>query len=320
MTIKASHCYDWSEIAFASKKPLKDAALFILAPRHVSKKKLQELLKQYLPKGNVVLGIAKEPYVLGFEGQAHFRTLQEADVTGLARKIAASSHPHKLYVLKYFTQETDVIIEKLKPAQVCVVRGSYLHVFHSRSTFYVLGALGIGFFYASPFADEAEAHAYENQNEVRVDPVKNGDEVKMLDYARDVARQSYDYSFQTGCVLARSGSQGYQPLATGFNRVIPYQTYALLHGNARETHHAAHQDTSHYDTIHAEMDMLVYAAAKGIKLAGMSLFINLMPCPSCARTFSQTGLLEVVYELDHSDGYAARIFEQCGIKTRRIIR
>lgn len=319
MTAEAEYLYDWSEIAFASKKPLKDAALFILAPRQLSEKKIQMLLKQYLPAGNVVLGVAKEPYVQGFEGQPQFRTLQAEEAAGPAQKVAASSHPHKLYLLKYFAHETDAIIEKLKPAQVCVVRGSYRHVFHSRSTFYVLDRLGIGFFYASPFADETEARAYEIKNEVAAAPVKNGDEVKMLAYAQDVARQSYDYSFQTGCVLARRDTHGYQPLATGFNRVIPYQTYALLHGNARETNRSVHQDTNHYDTIHAEMDMLVRAAAHGTKLAGKTLFINLMPCPACARTLSQTGLAEVVYELDHSDGYAARIFEQCGIKTRRIV-
>ena len=69
--------FDWTELAFGNKKPLKDLkATFIVAPREVSVARFKELIKTYLPKGNVVLGIANEPFVEGFEGQPQFRMLE----------------------------------------------------------------------------------------------------------------------------------------------------------------------------------------------------------------------------------------------------
>ena len=76
--------FDWSELAFTSKKPVRELkATFIAAPRELSKKRLAQLVKQYLPQGNIVIGIAKEPYVLGFEDQPQFKMLQLDDVETL---------------------------------------------------------------------------------------------------------------------------------------------------------------------------------------------------------------------------------------------
>ncbi len=69
--------FDWSNLAFASKKPLRDlAAIFIAAPREISAERFAQLVKEYLPKGNIVLGLAKEKFIDGFDCQPQFRTLQ----------------------------------------------------------------------------------------------------------------------------------------------------------------------------------------------------------------------------------------------------
>jgi len=311
--------FDWADIAFASKKPLKGTATLVLAPRELSSKRLLALVKELLPKGDIVLGVAKEAYVAGFEGQTQFRALTDAAASALAEKIAKSDSAKKLYLLEYFTSETDVVVEKLLPKHVIVVRGSYAQTFHTRSTFYALNRLRIPFSYASPFVDEAEAKMYEKQNEVKIADVKSGNEVKMLALAQTVATQSFDYSFQTGCVLAKKNGAHYTVLATGFNKVIPYQTYAMHYGNAREDNASLVHDANHYDTIHAEMQLLVKAQQAGLSLVGTTLFINMLPCPSCTRTLSQTDITEVVYSVDHSNGYAVKLLELCGKKVRRIV-
>jgi deoxycytidylate deaminase len=55
-------------------------------------------------------------------------------------------------------------------------------------------------------------------------------------------------------------------------------------------------------------------------MKGSSLFINLLPCPTCARLLSQLPLGEVVYVEDHSDGYAVKILETSGKKVRRVVK
>ena len=44
-----------------------------------------------------------------------------------------------------------------------------------------------------------------------------------------------------------------------------------------------------------------------------------MPCPTCARAIAKTEIEEVVYELDHSDGYAVKLLESSGKKIKRVV-
>jgi hypothetical protein len=69
--------FDWNELAFGSKKTVNNLrATFIAAPREISAARFTQLVKEFLPKGNVVLGLAKEDHVSGFENQPQFKTLQ----------------------------------------------------------------------------------------------------------------------------------------------------------------------------------------------------------------------------------------------------
>jgi deoxycytidylate deaminase len=92
----------------------------------------------------------------------------------------------------------------------------------------------------------------------------------------------------------------------------------MHHGNSREKNLSRPHDTNHYDTVHAEMSFLIQAAAGEFDLKGTTLFINLLPCPNCARTLSQTNIDGVVYRNDHSDGYAVELLKLCGKKVTRI--
>jgi deoxycytidylate deaminase len=111
----------------------------------------------------------------------------------------------------------------------------------------------------------------------------------------------------------------YKPLGGAFNKVVPYQTYAMHHGSAREKNFSPANDLNHYDTIHAEVALLINAQKNKTDLAGTTLFINLMPCPTCARMLSQTDIEEFVYSVDHSDGYAVKMLEAAGKKVRRVV-
>lgn len=319
---------DWGELAFGSKKPLKDLqAIFIAAPRHISSQRFTQLVKTYLPQGNLVLGLSKEEYVAGFEGQPQFLTLKLDDkLKAIIDKVNRSSSKHKIYVLNYFQRETKYIFEKGGFKKVLLINGSWKYTFHTREEYYVLANQRTDYEMLSPFTDDAEAKAYDTNIwpiMVESTPVMTPDgshsDQEMLGLVSDMARFSFDYSYQCGVVLGKPAARGYKYLGSTFNKVVPYQTYALHHGASREKNFSPPNDLNHYDAVHAEVLMILKAQKEGLDLHGTTLFINLLPCPSCARMLGQSDIAEIVYTEDHSAGYALQMLELCGKKVRRIV-
>jgi len=303
--------FDWADIK-----------IFIAAPRELSARRFAQIIKHYLPKGNIVLGISQEPYVVGFENQPQFKMLEQAAVQPIIDKVAQSESPYKISVLPYSQPDLPKIIRNLTSKQrILLVNGSWKYAFHNSESYKILAAHNVPIKFISPFVDEAEAEAYLQAHQPSVSLPQPGEllnEAQLFTAADTASRQSYDYSFQTGAALAKKHGDSYEFIATAFNEVIPYQTYALHHGNSREKHLSQPHDTNHYDTIHAEMQLLAGAARGDYSLAGATLFINLLPCPNCARTLGRTDIDGVVYRNDHSDGYAAKLLKLCGKNVKRV--
>ena len=314
--------YDWNDLAFGSKKPLRDLnAIFIAAPRHISTARFTQLVKTYLPQGNIVLGVAKEDFILGFEGQPQFKTLRLSDVQKIISKVAASGSPHKIATLSYFQRDGAYILEKIPFKKVLFIHGSWKHLFHTRPVYYTLTSKHIPYELLPAFTNEAEAKAYEAAVLVhKPKPTGTFTDVEMLEMAEETAKGSFDNGFQTGVTLGRKKGKGYELLEWSFNKVVPYQTYAMLHGASRETNFSPMHDLNHYDTVHAEVMLMIQAQKAALDLHDTTLFINLLPCPSCARMFTQTDIAEFVYVEDHSDGYGFKMLTAAGKKVRRIVR
>jgi deoxycytidylate deaminase len=313
--------FDWNDLAFGSKKPINALkAIFIAAPREMSGARLNQLIKTYLPQGNIVLGIAKEEYIQGFENQPQFKTLRMADVEALVQKVKKAAVKHTLATLTYYQRDTKFILEKLNFKKVLFINGSWKHLFHTLPPYYVLATRGVPYELISPFASEQEARDYATQTQLISVPAKGSFSAnEMLAIANQAAMSSYDYSFQTGVALGRKKGQKYDLLATTFNTVVPFQTYAMHYGATRETNFSPMHDLNHYDTVHAEVMMIIKAQKEKFDLRSTTLFINLLPCPMCSRMFTQTDIAEFVYHQDHSDGYGVVMLEKAGKKVRRIV-
>lgn len=319
--------FDWSDLAFDSKKPIHELhATFIAAPREMSAKRFTQLVKGYLPKGNIVLGIAKEPFADGFEGQPQFKTLSFDAVQSIIAKVNNAATPWNIYTLHYAQRDLPYIFQKLDFRQVVLVNGSWRYSFHTQAPYYELMQRHTPYDMVSPFADEGEARDYEKNTQPHIEtfaalPVSGSvlTETEMLETAARSALRSYDYSFQTGVALSKKTGRNYVLLATAFNKVVPFQTYAMHYGASREKNFSPPHDLNHYDTIHAEVAMILCAQKEKINLKDTTLFINLLPCPSCARMFTETDIAEFVYSVDHSDGYAIRMLEKAGKKVRRLL-
>lgn len=142
---------------------------------------------------------------------------------------------------------------------------------------------------------------------------------EMLGFAAEASKSSFDHTFQTGVALGKKSGKKYSLLATSYNKIVPYQTYAMHHGALRETHFSPANDLNYYDTIHAEVALILRAQQKKILLTDTTMFINLMPCPTCARMLVESDITHFVYQHDHSDGYAIRLFETAGKHVERIV-
>lgn len=320
-TKMSNYGFDWSDLAFGSKKAVRELrGIFVPAPRELSAKRFTQLVKTYLPQGNMVVGFAKEPFIAGFEGQQHFKTLERSAVQSVIDKVNAAKTPHKIYTLAYSQRELPFLLEKLAFKKVLFINGSWQHVLHSRPEFFALAKSGLSYERLSPFADEQEARDYAERTEKPLPlPGASLTEQEMLELAGDAATRSFDYTFQTGVALGRKTSTKYHVLATAYNNVVPYPTYAMHHGAAREINFSPMHDLNHYDTIHAEVALIVKAQKQKLSLKGTTLFINLLPCPTCARMFIETDIAEFVYREDHSDGYAVKMLELAGKKVRRLV-
>ena len=313
--------FDWVDFAFGSKKPINSLrATFIAAPRELSNKRFTELVKTYLPKGSIVLGLAKEDFVEDFESQPQFRTLKVETVQAIIDKVNEASPKHKIYTLSYFQREVHYLFEKLDFQKVVLVNGSWHRSFHTRPEYYTLINRQIAYEMISPFVNEVEAKTYEKATTIEIPKVQTGiilPETEMLDVASQAAKESFDHTFQTGTSLGKKTKGGYKLLATSFNKVVPYQTHALHFGASREKNFSPPNDLNYYDAVHAEVELLIKVGKEGISLKGTTLFINLLPCPSCARMFAETDIDEFVYAIDHSNGYAIELLEKAGKTVRR---
>jgi dCMP deaminase len=313
--------FDWSDLAFGSKKPINTLKpIFIAAPRELSAERFKQLIKNYLPQGNILLGLAKEPYIAGFEDQSQFRTLQLEIVEPIIAKVNAMGPNHKIYTLRYFQREAQYIFEKLDVKKVVLINGSWHRTFHTRPEYYALVNRGIKYDMVSPFASEAEAKTYDARVLPPLPTLKGlFTPEEMAALAQEIAKRSFDYSFQTGAALGRQKGTKYELLARTFNPVVPYQGYAMHHGASREVNFSPPSDLNYYDTVHAEVELIIHAQKHRIDLHDTTLFINLLPCPMCARMFCETDIAEFVYREDHSDGYGVKILEEAGKKVTRIV-
>lgn len=314
--------FDWANLAFASKKPVRDLqAIFLSAPRELSAKRFTQVVKEYLPQANLVVGIAKEPFVAGLEGCPQFKMLDVATAQPIIDKVNGSDSKHKIYTLHYNQRDAAYIYEKNLFKHVLLVNGSWYHGFHHRPEYYALTSASTSFNKISPFLGEQEAKDYAAGVEFTPLPGSGTfSESEMMRLAAQAASHSYDYAgAQTGCAVGRKKGGKYTLVATAHNRIMPYETYSMHFGSEREKHFSPVNDLNHYDTIHYEVALLTDVLKNKSDLAGVAIFETVLSCPHCTRMLAATDAAEIVYREDHSDGYAVKMLEAVGKTVRRLV-
>lgn len=72
------------------------------------------------------------------------------------------------------------------------------------------------------------------------------------------------------------------------------------------------------EVIHAEINVILDCAKRGISCSGATLYITHSPCNSCASSIVQAGISEVKYLEDYRT-CSKEIFEKCNVKLTKLI-
>ena len=117
---------------------------------------------------------------------------------------------------------------------------------------------------------------------------------------------------QVGAIAVRDG----RILATGYNGAPP---------GARHCDHDGTLDTQMVNgrpscsrAIHAEMNVLAYAARYGAALEGATIYCNTYPCYNCAKAMVSAGIRGVIYSSDYAnDPLVEALCQETGLVVER---
>ncbi len=306
--------FDWDQLKHTDKQHLKkQRPILILGPRDISLQRINQVkqqLQQNLGAKQLVLwGCLKEKYIPGLTSSPQFKTLS-------CKKLQAAQINN---ILSYNFNYSSYLLKELKPQAVLAFYGSWHRAFHYTPLYHQIIKNKLKIKFLGCFADDNQAQAYARKLIATFKPLisastKKFTDQQLLALAKEAAKRSFDYTYQTGAVLAKNG----RPLLTAHNTVLPFESYTLQHGASKEKHLSPTQDLNHFDTNHAEVELILQAQQQRLDLSKTSLYINLLPCPICARMIARSNIQTVIYEHDHSQGYAFNLLKSVGKKVVRV--
>lgn len=132
---------------------------------------------------------------------------------------------------------------------------------------------------------------------------------KSLDIAEIIASYSKCVSHHVGAVAVKDG----RILATGYNGTPSgcincsdyWQNYIP------EKDRNGHKDWSDKFEVHAEMNVISFAAKHGISIEGATLYSTVQPCMHCTKNLINAGITRIVYKhkYDRMESIADEIYE-----------
>lgn len=126
----------------------------------------------------------------------------------------------------------------------------------------------------------------------------------LLDVAKRHAQESYAEKLKVGAVLVRDGrviTGGYNGMPTGFDNTCEDETGETLD-----------------EVMHAEVNVIGYAAAKGIATEGCTIVITHVPCFRCAKIILGARIKEVYYEQEFQQTASLDFLKKAGIKVIKV--
>jgi len=114
------------------------------------------------------------------------------------------------------------------------------------------------------------------------------------------------------CLRAKVGA-----VATLDNRIISTGYNGAPKGMPHCTSTSCTPDAPCLNSIHAEANLIYYAARKGVALEGAILYVTHSPCRKCSEAIIQSGIKEVVY-LNKYRATDWNLLKVSGVKIREV--
>jgi dCMP deaminase len=125
-----------------------------------------------------------------------------------------------------------------------------------------------------------------------------------IDFARTIAKRSYDPRFQVGAVVVAEDNT--QVLAIGYN------------GNyAGGPHEPESSEPGCSGFIHAEVNALIKLDFNNPKRKKM--YLTLSPCRQCAKSIINAGINEVIYLEQYRDMSGSELLTKCNVEVRQYL-
>jgi dCMP deaminase len=125
-----------------------------------------------------------------------------------------------------------------------------------------------------------------------------------MDHARLVALRSTCSRLHVGAVAAKEG----RLLVSGYNGApagVPHCDHETSPGPCKRS-------------VHAEANVIAYAARWGIWLEGAELFTTHSPCLSCCQLLVNTGISRVVFEVLFREAEGLDLLIEAGIMVEQV--
>lgn len=122
-----------------------------------------------------------------------------------------------------------------------------------------------------------------------------------MDIAERTALESNCVKYKVGAVIVKDNRiilQGYNGTISGFiNCNEKFSESDMLIKENR----VIHNQWSATFEIHAEMNIISYAAKKGIPLENTTMYCTHAPCNNCLKHLIQSGIKNIIYKNDYID-------------------
>jgi len=113
---------------------------------------------------------------------------------------------------------------------------------------------------------------------------------KLLKIIDKEANKSSDWWRRVGAVLIKDRSI----IASSHNHHMPSENTPYIDGDPRD-YIKAGQLGYLSSSVHAELDVIAEAVKKGVALKGASIYVNVFPCPTCARLIVKSGITKCFF-------------------------
>jgi len=120
---------------------------------------------------------------------------------------------------------------------------------------------------------------------------------------------------QVGAIIVRDK----RILSTGYNGAPRQMTHCSKKGCIRNIQGIPSGQRHEYCRgVHAEQNAILQAAIFGFSVSNATIYSTVYPCVTCAKMLINVGITEVIYGEDYNDPLAREMFEEAGVKVRRI--